>query len=144
MSPSNTPPPMPIPPPFRPPTPPAPPMKPEFVLAVIDKVQQKTGVFSKQTFRLVVTDVRLIFALQLNSTVDYMRQAPDLTLAENPANFEIPLDQLQVLEVYKGNFDDNAPDTMVVKTLSNKMTFIISNSYSVSSQLKKVLGNKVK
>jgi hypothetical protein len=33
---------------------------------------------------------------------------------------------------------------MVVKTLSNKMTFIISNSYSVSSQLKKVLGNKVK
>ncbi|KAF0112261.1 MAG: Uncharacterized protein FD147_322 [Chloroflexi bacterium] len=119
-------------------------MKPEIVQAVIDKVHQKTGLFSKQTWRLVVTDVRLIFAVQVKNGVDYMRQDPALTLAANPANFAIPLDELQVIEIYKGDFDDNAPDTMVVKTNTDKMTFIISNSYSVSSQLKKALGNKVK
>ena len=87
-------PPSPTPPGFIPPPMPPAPHKPEIVQAVMENLEQKTGVFSKQTYRLVITDKRLIFTLQMKNSVDYQRQAPDLTLAENPANFAIRLEQL--------------------------------------------------
>ncbi len=140
---SDTPPPIP-PPPFIPPAPPPPPLQPEMVRLVVDKVNQKTGVFSKQAYRMLVTSTRLIFVLQVNNNLDYLRQDPNLSLAENPANFAIPLDQLTVIEVYQGDFESNSPDTMTVKTLSTKMSFHIPDAYRVGQNLKKVLGNKVK
>jgi hypothetical protein len=142
MSPESMPPPLPsAPPPF---TPPPPPIQAENVLTVIEKISQKTGIFSKQTYRMLVTNTRLIFVLQVKNNVDYARQDPNLSLAENPANFAIPLDQVQVIEVYRGDFEDSSPDTMEVKTLSNKMTFLINDAYRVGQNLKKVLGNLVK
>ncbi len=145
MSPESTPPPLPPPPPpFKPPDPTPPPMKPEIVQVVIDKVQQKTGIFSKQAYRMVVTDLRLIFVLQMKNNVDYMRQDPNLSLAENPANFAIPLEQVRTIEVYRAGFEDSSPDSMTVKTLSDKMTFLINDAYRVSQNLKKVLGNIVR
>ena len=58
----------------------------------------------------MITDKRLIFTLQLKNGVDYQRQAPDLTLAENPANFAIPVEQLIKIETYSAGMDDNTPD----------------------------------
>ena len=115
---SNLPPPLPssIPPAFIPPPPPPPPQQPELIRTVLENLDQKTGVFSKQTYRLVITDKRLIFALQMKNGVDYTRQAPDLTLAENPANFAIPLEQLIKIETYSAGMDDNTPDYMIVIT----------------------------
>ncbi len=145
MSPESIPPPLPSsPPPFMPPEPPPPPMKPEMVQVVIDKVQQKTGLFSKQTYRMLVSNTRLIFVVQTKNNADYMRQDPNLSLAENPANFAIPIDQVQAIEIYRGDFDESAPDSMVIKTLSDKMTFLIHDAYRVGQNLKKVLGNLVK
>ena len=144
MSPESTPPPLPSsPPPFIPPDPP-PPLKPEIVQLVIEKVQQKTGIFSKQTFNMVVTDLRLIFVLQIKNNVDYLHQDTNLSLAENPANFGIALDQVQAIEVYRAGFEDNSPDSMIIKTKSDKTTFLINDAYRVSQNLKKVLGNLVK
>lgn len=145
MSPESTPPPMPsVPPPFIPPNPPPPPMQPEIVSLVIDKVQQKTGMFSKVVYRLLVTSTRLIFCLQQNNGVDYQKQDPNLSLSENPANFAIPISELQQIEMYHGDFESNAPDSMTVKTFNNKMTFQIPDAYRVGQNLKKVLGNLVK
>lgn len=145
MCPESTPPPLPsAPPPFRPPDPPPPPLKPEVVQVVIDKVQQKTGVFSKVTFRMVVTDLRLIFVLQTKNNIDYLHQDPNLSLTENPANFTVGLDQVQAIEIYRGDFEDNSPDNMIIKTLSDKMTFQINDAYRVSQNLKKVLGSLVR
>jgi hypothetical protein len=145
MSPETTPPPMPsTPPPFMPPNLPPPPMQPEMVSLVIEKVQQKTGLFSKVVYRMLVTSTRLIFALQENNGVDYMHQDPNLSLAENPANFAIPLGELQQIEIYHGDFESNSPDTMTAKTMSNKMTFQIADAYRVGQNLKKMLGKKIK
>jgi hypothetical protein len=145
MSPETTPPPLPTTPPsFIPPPPPAPPMQPEVVSLVVDKVCQKTGLFSKQAYRVLVTNTRLIFVVQVNNKVDYLRQDPNLSLAENPANFTIPLEQLQAIEVYNGDFESNSPDTMIVKTSMAKMNYEIPDAFRVRQNLKKVLGNKVK
>ena len=136
------PPPSPTPPGFvPPPTPPAP-QQPEMVRAILENLDQKTGVFSKQTYRLVITDKRLIFALQVKNGIDYLQQSPDLTLAENPANFAIPLDQLIKIETYSAGMDDNSPDYMIVITTAQKMRFNIKNYYKVQKQLKEILGNK--
>lgn len=145
MSSETTPPPLPsVPQSYTPPAPLPPPLKPEIVQVVIDKVQQKTGLFSKQTYRMLVTDIRLIFVLQVKNSKDYTHQDPNLSLAENPSNFAIPLEQVQAIEVYRGDFEDSSPDSMTIKTLSDKMTFLISDAYRVSQNLKKVLGNLVK
>lgn len=145
MSSESMPPPLPsAPPPYIQPDLPPPPMKPEIVQVVIDKVEQKTGLFSKQTYRMLVTDIRLIFVLQVKTNVDYTRQDPNLSLAENPANFAIPLDQVQAIEVYRAGFDDSSPDSMTIKTLSDKITFLINDAYRVSQNLKKVLGDLIK
>ena len=136
MSIGSTPPPLPSTPP--------PAAQAENVLTVIEKVSQKTGIFSKQTYRMLVTTTRLIFVLQVKSNVDYTRQAVNVSLAENPANFAIPLDQVQAIEVYRGDFEDSSPDTMTIKTLSDKLNFLINDAYRVSQNLKKVLGNIVK
>lgn len=142
---SNLPPPLPpsTPPPFTaPPMPPASP-KSETVAAVIDNIDQKTGVFSKTTYRMVVTDQRLVFALQQKNGVDYLRQEPGLTLAENPANFAIPLEELVKIETYSAGMDDSNPDTMIVITRAQKTRFIIHNYHKVQKQLKEILGNCV-
>lgn len=139
-----------MPPPLPGQTPPpmaggSPPVLPqETTRLLVEKIQQKTGVFSKQAWRMLVTDMRLIFIMQVNNNVDYMHQNPDLSLAENPANFDIPLNYLQCIEIYKGDFESSSPDTMVVKTLSDKMTFMINDAYRVGQNLKKILGSKVK
>lgn len=138
-----------IPPPLPPSTPPTfipPPLPPstqsETVRVVLENISQKSGVFSKQNFRLVITDKRLIFVVQEKNKVDYMRQAPEVSLAENPVNFEIPLEELVKVNTYKGDFDDNTPDTMDLITASQKMRFQISNYYKVQKQLKEILGHK--
>ena len=145
MSPESTPPPLPsAPSPFKPPDLPPPPVKPEIVQIVVDKVQQKTSLFSKQSFRMIVTDLRLLFVVQSNNNVDYVRQDPNLSLAENPTNFAIPLDQVQAIEVYRGDFEGGSPDSITIRTPSDKMTFLVNDAYRVSQNLKKVLGNLVK
>jgi hypothetical protein len=142
MSSESTPPPLPSTPPSF--VPPPPPVQSERVLCVIDKVSQKTGIFSKQVYRMLVTDTRLVFVLQVNNKVDYAQQDPNLSLAENPANFAIPLDQLKAIEVYHGDFESNSPDSITIKTLSDKIDFMINDAFRVSQNLKKVLGNIVK
>jgi len=148
----------------------------EQVLTVVGMLTRKTGMFSSVVYHLVVTNFRLIFALQTKemqaedinaareraksegkkwlgqigaqmstrSGEKYLAYPPDAILLENPQNFMIPLSELKVIETYTGDFDDNAPDTMVVKTMSDKMQFIISNAMGVQRQLKQVLGNRVK
>jgi hypothetical protein len=140
---SNIPPPLPpsIPPAFTPPPLPQS-VQSEIVQVVLENISQKSGVFSKQNFRVVITDKRLIFVVQTKNKVDYMKQAPDVSLAENPVNFQIPLEELVKVNTYKGVFDDNTPDMMDVTTATQKMRFQISNYYKVQKQLKEVLGHK--
>lgn len=148
----------------------------EQVLTVVGMLTRKTGMFSSVVYHLVVTNFRLIFALQTRETQaedinaareraksegkkwlgqigaqmstrsgeKYLAYPPDAILLENPQNFMIPLSELKVIETYTGDFDDNAPDTMVVKTMSDQIQFIISNAMGVQRQLKQVLGNRVK
>jgi hypothetical protein len=141
---SNFPPPLPpsTPPSFIPPPMPPAPQQPEIVGAVLDNLEQKTGAFSKQAFRLVITDKRLIFALQQKNSTDYARQDPSITLAENPANFAIPIEQVIKVETYSAGMDDTSPDYMLVITPAQKYRFNIRNYYKVQKQLKEVLGSK--
>ena len=147
---SNTPPPLPpsipppmVPPAFTPPPPPPPQAQGEVVRLVLEKIARKTGLFSKVTYRLVVTDRRLIFTLQEKTSVDFMRQSPDITLAQNPLNFAIPLDQVRKIATYQSDFESNEPDTMEVITTTEQLKFFISNYYKVQKQLKDVLGGMV-
>ncbi len=128
---SNFPPPLPpsTPPSFIPPPMPPAPQQPEIVRAVLDNLEQKTGAFSKQAFRLVITDKRLIFALQKKNTTDYARQDPSITLAENPANFAIPIEQVIKVETYSAGMDDTSPDYMIVSMPAQKYRFNIRNYY---------------
>jgi hypothetical protein len=139
---STIPPPLPpsTPPGFIPPPPPPPPAQPEIVRLVLENVDQKTGTFSKQSFRLLITNQRLIFAVQLKNNVDYIRKDPALTLVENPANFAIPLDQVIKIETYSAGLDDSSPDYMIVITAGQKLRFNIKNYYQVQKRLKEVLG----
>ena len=74
----------------------------------------------------------------------YMGVAPESILAENPKNFSVDLNQVVKVSVFHGDSEDNSPDSMEIKTTSEKMKFIISNAYGVEKQLKQVLGAKVK
>ncbi len=145
---SAIPPPLPpsAPPPIVPPaaTPPTPPFaQGEIVRLVLEKISRKTGLFSKATYRLVVTDRRLVFAIQDKTGLDIMHQSPEITLAQNPLNFAIPLDEVRKINTYQAGMDDSSPDTMEVLTNSDKLKFEISNYYKVQKQLKEVLGAKV-
>ena len=200
--PLSQPPPLPVVPPFFnnappsiPPTPPpfgkgeaeatpiaAPPAIPpvnttaERVVSVVGMVTRKTGVFSSDLFHLVITDKRLIFALQTKeeqasdvkqareqakkegknllgqigaqmatrSGEKYLNGTPELIMAENPKNFAIDLNHVVKVSVFHGDFDDNAPDSLEIKTLTQKLKFTISNAYAVQKQLKSVLGSKVR
>jgi hypothetical protein len=140
-----------IPPPLPPSTPPpafTPPPPPaqapgEVVRLVLEKIARKTGLFSKVTYRLVVTDKRLIFTLQDKNNADLLKLAPDLILAQNPQNFAFPLDEVRKINTYQAGMDDSSPDTMEVLTNSDKLKFEISNYYKVQKQLKELLGTKV-
>lgn len=148
----------------------------EQVVSVIGMVTRKTGLFSSELYHMVITDKRLIFALQTKEmqTNDvnqarqeakkqgknlfgqigaqmstrtgekYMGVAPDSILAENPKNFSVDLSQVVKVSVFHGDSEDNSPDSMEIKTTSEKMKFIISNAFGVEKQLKQVLGAKVK
>ena len=142
---SNIPPPLPpsVPPAFMPPPPPPPQPQGEVVRLVLEKIHRKTGLFSKVTYRLVVTDRRLIFALQEKTNVDFMRQSPDITLAQNSLNFSIPLENVRKIATYQADFESNEPDTMEVITTTEQLKFFISNYYKVQKQLKDALGAKV-
>jgi hypothetical protein len=141
---TNLPPPLPpsTPPPFIPPPLPPAPAQPEIVRVVVENIDQKTGAFSKKTWRLVITNQRLVFALQQKNGVDYLRQDPALTLAENPENFMVPMEQLVKIETYSAGMDDSTPDYMIVITANQKLRFNIRNYYKVQKQLKEVLGNR--
>ena len=142
---SNLPPPLPPsspPPGFMPPPPPPTLQQPEIIKLMLENLDQKTGVFSKQTFRLLITDRRLIFVLQQKNGIDYLKRDPALSLAENPANFEIPLQQLVKIETYSAGMDDSSPDYMIVISDTQKLRFNIKNYYKVQRQLKAILGNK--
>ena len=142
--PPNTPitPPPAVPPAITPPSPP-PQTQGEVVRLVLEKVHRKTGLFSKVTYRLVVTDRRLIFALQEKTSVDFTRQSPDITLAQNPLNFSIPLENVRKIATYQADFESNEPDTLEVITATEQLKFFISNYYKVQKQLKEVLGGIV-
>lgn len=160
---------------FTPEIPPAP-LATEHVVSVIGMVTRKTGLFSSELYHMVITDKRLIFALQTKEmqTEDvkkakdeakqkggnflkqigaqmstrygdkYMGASPDLILAENPQNFTIDLNQVVKVSTFHGDFEDNSPDTLEIKTTTQKLKFNISNHYSVDKQLKEVLGSKVR
>ncbi len=142
---SAIPPPLPptIPPAFNPPPTPVPQSQYETVRLVLEKVHRKTGLFSKVTYRLVVTDRRLIFALHEKTNVDLMHQSPDITLAQNPLNFAIPLVNVRKVATYQADFESSEPDTMEVITTTEQLKFFISNYYKVQKQLKEVLGAMV-
>jgi hypothetical protein len=151
----------------------------ETVLTVIGQVERKKGFLgvSADLFHMVITNERLIFALQTSEMIKldvqnaraqaklegknvfgqigaqmatrsgdkYLSSSPDQILMENPNNFMIPLSVLKVIETYSGGFgEDNAPDTMVIKTLSDKITFVVGNAMVVHRELKAVLGDRVK
>ena len=136
--------PPPLPPAFIPPAPPPPPLQPEQVRLVLKKIIHKTGLFSKQAFRLLLTDQRLIFVVETKNNIDYSHQDPNISLAENPGNFSIPVNSINKIEIYHGDFESNSPDSLVIKSSSSKMTFEIQDAYRVSQSLKQVLGNLVK
>jgi len=147
----------------------------ERVVSVVGMVTRKTGVFSSELYHLVITDKRLIFALQTheNQVSDvkqareqakkegknllgqigaqiatrsgdkYMNGTPELIMAENAKNFAIDLDHIVKISVFHGDFDDNAPDSLEIKTITQKLKFTISNAYAVQKQLKSILGSKV-
>jgi hypothetical protein len=50
----------------------------------------------------------------------YLGISPDLILSENPQNFFIPLEQVQKINTYQGDFEDNGPDSMEVITPTQK------------------------
>jgi hypothetical protein len=145
---SDIPPPLPpktppTPPPAVPPaftSPPPPQTQGEVVRLVLEKIHRKTGLFSKVTYRLVVTDRRLIFALQEKTNVDFTRQSPDITLAQNPLNFSIPLETVRKIATYQADFESSEPDTLEVITTTEQLKFFISNYYKVQKQLKEALG----
>jgi len=56
----------------------------------------------------------------------------------------VDLSQVVKVSVFHGDSEDNSPDSMEIKTTSEKMKFIISNAFGVEKQLKQVLGAKVK
>ncbi len=74
----------------------------------------------------------------------YLGASPDLVLAENPKNFAINLDEIIKINVYHGDFEDKTPDSLEIKTTTQKLKFTISNAFSVEKQLKQVLGSKVR
>ncbi len=74
----------------------------------------------------------------------YIRVAPDSILSENLKNFSIDLGQVVKVSVFHGDSEDNTPDSLEIKTSTEKMKFTISNAYAVEKQLKQVLGSKVK
>jgi hypothetical protein len=155
---------------------PPPPAAEEKILCVVGMVSRKTGIFSSIVYHMVVTNERLIFALQTKEmqkqdVVDardaakqqgkgffgqvgaqmstrsgqkYLSWNPNAIVAENPENFQIPLNQLKVIETYNGDFDENEPDSMVVKTFSDKLNFNITSAHSVRGDLKPFLGSRVK
>ncbi len=159
---------------FAPEIPPAP-LATEHVVSVIGMVTRKTGLFSSELYHMVITDKRLIFALQTKEMQSedvkkakdevkqkggnflkqigaqmstrfgdkYIGASPDLILAENPQNFAIDLNQVVKVSTHHGDFEDNSPDTMEIKTTTQKLKFNISTHSSVDKQLKEVLGSKV-
>lgn len=148
----------------------------ERVVDVIGMVTKKTGLFSSELYHLVITDQRLVFALQTKETQNqdvknareqakqagkgffgqvgaqmatrsgekYLSLAPNLILAETPQNFAVNLNEVVKISTYRADFEDNTPDTLEIKTVSQNMKFFISNSYNVEKQLKAVLGSKVR
>lgn len=147
----------------------------EQVVSVIGMVTKKTGLFSSDLYHLVITNQRLIFALQTKemqsqdvknareqakqqgkgffgqvgaqmstrSGDKYLGFAPHLILAENPQNFAVDLAEVVKISTYHADIEDNAPDTLEIKTIAQNMKFSISNAYNVEKQLKAVLGAKV-
>lgn len=73
----------------------------------------------------------------------YVGMPPHLILVENPQNFAISINDVVKISTFTGDSEDNTPDTMEIKTTTQKMKFVISNAYSVEKQLKAVLGSKV-
>ena len=73
----------------------------------------------------------------------YMGATPDLILLENPQNFAINIEEIVKVSVFHGDFEDSAPDSMEIRTTTQKLKFTISNAYGVEKQLKSVLGSKV-
>ncbi len=74
----------------------------------------------------------------------YMGVAPESILSENPKNFTVDLSQVVKVSVFHGDSEDNTPDSLEIKTSTDKMKFTISNAYAVEKQLKQMLGSKVK
>ena len=138
-------------------------------------VTRKTGVFSSDLYHMVITDKRLIFALQTKedqvndvkkarekakqegrnllgqigaqmatrSGEKYLGTTPDLILLENPQNFALNIDEIVKVSVFHGDFEESAPDSMEIRTTTQKLKFTISNAYGGEKQLKSVLGSKV-
>lgn len=151
------------------------PLATEHVVSIIGMVTRKTGLFSSELFHMVITDKRLIFALQTKemqsedvkkakdeakqkggnflkqigaqmstrSGDKYMGTSPDQILMENPKNFAVDLNQVVKVSTFHGDFEDNSPDSLEIKTTTQKLKFNISNYYSVDKQLKEALGSKV-
>ena len=160
---------------FTPGIPPVP-FSSDHVISVIGMVTKKTGMFSSELYHMVITDKRLVFALQTKemqhqdvnsargqakqqgknflgqigaqmstrSGEKYLGISPDLILSENPQNFAVNLDEVVKISTYHGDFEDNSPDSMEIKTTTQKMKFNISNYYNVDKQLKELLGSKVR
>lgn len=148
----------------------------EQVISVVSMVRKKTGLFSSDLYHMVITNQRLIFALQTKEMQNqdvknardqakqqgkgflgqigaqistrygdkYLGMAPHLIMTENPQNFAINLDEVLKISIHHGDFDENEPDTMEIKTTREKIKFNISNYYNVDKQLKNVLGAKVR
>lgn len=155
-----------------PPVPPMP--QGERVLDVIGSISQRKGFMgtSATLYHLVLTGERMIFALQTpemqkrdaaaaqgsargffgkigagmssRKGEKYLALAPAAILSEVEGNFAIPYADLTRVEIYPGDFEDNAPDTMKILTTTGKHEFQIQNHFQVKKQLQAVLGNKVK
>ncbi len=148
----------------------------DHVISVVGMVTRKTGVFSSELYHMVITDKRLVFALQTKqdqaddvkkarekakqegrnllgqigaqmatrSGEKYMGASPELILVENPQNFAISHDEIVKVIVFHGDFEENSPDSIEIRTTTQKMKFTVSNAYGVEKQLKAVLGARVR
>lgn len=144
----------------------------ERVLDVIGSISQRKGIMGSTVYHLVLTTERMLFALQTSEMQKqdaaaargsakgffskigagttsrkgekYLAIAPAAILNEVEGNFAIPYADLVKVEIYPGDFEDNAPDTMKIITTTGKHDFQIQNHFQVKKQLQAVLGNKVK
>ncbi len=153
----------------------------ESVVGVISFVERRKGLFGSESFNLVLTADRLVFAkvtsemlkaavaearqeakaqgkgffgqwgAQLGASGNiaerYYQMPVDAILREHSDNFQLPLGQIQKVQVKHGHFDEDQanPDYLIIRA-GSKMRFSLKgvSAGQAKKVLRQVLGDRVK